>query len=266
VALSFYPSTPPARADFSCATWATRRNPWQCYSGPSGLESEAVRSQCMKRCRQTIAIIAICLVQANDLFTQCWTNPSLRQQGHVMELVELAIPGPILIKPRRHADDRGHFSETFRQDIFGNHVPGVHFIQDNQSISFKTGTVRGLHFQRQPRAQGKLIRVVRGRIFDVVIDARGSSPFYRQNVSVELSAENGHQLWVPQGFLHGFCTLEPNTEVAYKVTDYYSAEHDGAVRWNDPDLAVNWPVDASTAILSDKDLKAPLFKHAGTLF
>jgi dTDP-4-dehydrorhamnose 3,5-epimerase len=183
-----------------------------------------------------------------------------------MEFSAFPIAGPLLIKPRRFSDTRGFFSETFRQDLFEKQVPGTAFLQDNHSLSAQTGTIRGLHFQRLPRGQGKLVRVTRGRILDVAVDARSKSATFGQHVAVELSADNGQQLWVPVGFLHGFCTLEPDTEVIYKVTDYYSAEHDAGVLWNDPDLGIAWPVSPSAAALSDKDRNAPLLKDIGPVF
>jgi dTDP-4-dehydrorhamnose 3,5-epimerase len=135
------------------------------------------------------------------------------------------------------------------------------FVQDNQSFSAEFGTIRGLHFQRPPHAQGKLVRCLRGRILDVAVDIRRGSPSYGHWVAEELSAENGVQLWVPRGFLHGFATLEPNTAVAYKVDGFYSAECEGSVRFDDPDLAIDWGIDPNCAVLSEKDAMAPAF-HA----
>jgi len=151
--------------------------------------------------------------------------------------------------------------ETFKQKAFGKAIrKTVTFVQDNHSLSGPIGTVRGLHFQLPPHAQGKLVRCVRGSIIDVAVDARKNSPTYGQHIRVELSAENAQQLWVPEGFLHGFATLEANTEVVYKVTDYYAPESDGNIRWNDTDLGINWGITENTAVLSEKDLKAPYFK------
>lgn len=177
-----------------------------------------------------------------------------------MKLATLAIEGLLLIEPTKIGDARGFFSETFRQDRFEAAAGPVTFVQDNQSLSAARGTIRGLHYQKAPRAQGKLIRVVRGAVLDVAVDIRQGSPTIGQHVAVELSAENWRQLWVPAGFLHGFCTLVENTEVIYKVTDYYSREHDAGVRWNDPDIGVKWPFVEREVTLSDKDRVAPTLR------
>lgn len=168
-----------------------------------------------------------------------------------------ALDGLLILTPKRHEDLRGSFMETFRQDIFSAYAPGVAFVQDNHSVSSKRGTVRGLHFQRDPMAQGKLVRCTRGSILDVAVDVREGSPTYGQHVAVELSAANARQLWVPAGFLHGFCTLVDGAEVIYKVTSYYSPAHDAGVLWSDPDLAIAWPVAEGEAHLSPKDAAAP---------
>jgi dTDP-4-dehydrorhamnose 3,5-epimerase len=177
-----------------------------------------------------------------------------------MLFTRLAIPDVVLIEPKRIGDARGSFTETFRQDRFTAEIGPVVFVQDNQSRSAQKGTIRGLHFQREPRAQGKLVRAISGAVLDVVVDIRAGSPSFGRFEAVELSAGNGRQLWIPPGFLHGFCTLTNDVELAYKVTDYYSPEHDAGVRWDDPDIAVPWPVDAAEAVLSDKDRKAPLLR------
>jgi dTDP-4-dehydrorhamnose 3,5-epimerase len=168
------------------------------------------------------------------------------------------IQGPLLFEPKRHGDARGFFSEVFREDVFVQHAGAIHFVQDNHSRSAHKGTVRGLHFQRSPFAQGKLVRVTQGAVLDVAVDVRAGSSTFGQHIAVELSAENWRQLWVPEGFVHGFCTLTDDTEFLYKVTRFYSAEHDGAVRWNDPSLGITWPVTGESAIVSDKDRRAPL--------
>lgn len=178
-----------------------------------------------------------------------------------MNISKLAIDGLLLIEPTKIGDARGFFSETFRADRFEAEAGPLAFVQDNQSLSAARGTIRGLHYQKAPRAQGKLIRVVSGAILDVAVDIRAGSPTFGRHVAVELSAANWRQLWVPPGFLHGFCTLADDTEVIYKVTDYYSREHDAGVRWNDPDIGVEWPVSEADATLSDKDRTAPLLRE-----
>jgi dTDP-4-dehydrorhamnose 3,5-epimerase len=169
----------------------------------------------------------------------------------------LAIPDVILVTPPRFGDARGFFSETFNQARFAEAGIDLPFVQDNQSLSRAKGVIRGLHCQLAPYAQGKLVRCVRGAIWDVAVDARTGSPTYGQHVSAILSAENWSQLWVPPGFLHGFCTLEPDTEVIYKVTAPYDRASERGVIWNDPDLALPWPVKAEDAVLSEKDTVLP---------
>ncbi|MCK8780594.1 dTDP-4-dehydrorhamnose 3,5-epimerase [Rhizobium sp. NTR19] len=176
------------------------------------------------------------------------------------------MPEIVLIEPKRFGDARGYFSETFRQDLFTQNVADVQFVQDNRSMSAAVGTVRGLHFQLEPKAQGKLVSCTTGALLDVAVDIRTGSPTYGKFVAEELSAENGRQLWVPPGFAHGFCTLVPNTEISYKVTDYYSAEHDRGLLWNDPALGIDWPVAAEKAVLSDKDKKQPKLADLGEVF
>lgn len=176
-----------------------------------------------------------------------------------MQITRLDIDGLLLIEPKKIGDARGFFSETFRADRFEAEAGPVRFVQDNQSLSARKGTLRGLHYQRAPRGQGKLIRVLAGAILDVAVDARPGSPSYGRHVAVELSAANWRQLYVPHGFLHGFCTLCDDTEVVYKVTDFYSAEHDGGIRWNDPALAICWPFGEDEMTLSEKDKAAPPF-------
>jgi dTDP-4-dehydrorhamnose 3,5-epimerase len=162
-----------------------------------------------------------------------------------------------LIKPRRFADDRGWFSETYSARTYANLGVTVDFRQDNHSLSRTPGTLRGLHFQRPPHAQAKLVRCVRGAIWDVAVDLRKGSPTFGQFVAAELSAENGWQLFLPVGFAHGFLTLQPDTEVEYKVSDFYAPECDAGVIWNDPDLAVPWPLPGGEPVLSAKDQKLP---------
>lgn len=177
-----------------------------------------------------------------------------------------AIAGPVLVSPRRFGDHRGFFLETYASAAFAELGLADVFVQDNHSLSALPGTVRGLHFQAPPHAQAKLVRVLKGAILDVAVDLRRSSPSYGQHVAVELSAANAYQLYVPAGFGHGFCTIEADTEVAYKVTDLYAPDCDRNLLWNDPDLALPWPVAAEHAQLSDKDRKAPLFRDFQTCF
>jgi dTDP-4-dehydrorhamnose 3,5-epimerase len=176
----------------------------------------------------------------------------------MLDIQRFAIDGPVLIRPKVHGDARGYFFEAFRQDLFEREVaPGVAFVQDNQSLSQQVGTVRGLHFQLAPRAQGKLVRVLRGAILDVAVDIRPGSQTFGRHVAVRLSAEEKNQLYVPAGFAHGFCTLEPDSEIHYKTTDFYSPEHDRGLAWDDPALGIDWPVSEAAATLSDRDRKHP---------
>jgi len=178
-----------------------------------------------------------------------------------MEFVSTKIDGVYLIKPRRFEDDRGFFTETFRENVFLEKTGTQEkFVQENFSFSKHKGTVRGLHYQSPPFAQGKIVKCTQGEIMDIAVDVRPGSPTYGQHVSAVLSAENGHQLWVPTSFLHGFATLTDNCSVSYKVTNYYSKECDGNVRWNDPKLAIDWGIDNANTSLSDKDKVAPLFE------
>jgi dTDP-4-dehydrorhamnose 3,5-epimerase len=178
----------------------------------------------------------------------------------------LSLPGPLLVEIRRFADARGVFAETYNRRDFAALGVGDHFVQDNWSRSEKAGTVRGLHFQRPPHAQAKLVRVLRGRILDVVVDLRRSSPHLGRHVAVELAAGDGQMLYVPEGFAHGFCTLEPQTEVAYKVTADYAPDADGGIAWDDPDLGIDWPVSRRDAVLSDKDARLPRFSELPLVF
>lgn len=183
-----------------------------------------------------------------------------------MKLARTELEGVVEITPLRRADSRGHFAETFRQDWFNEHVGAFSFVQDNQSLSLARGTVRGLHFQSDPAAQGKLVRCIGGTIFDVAVDIRQDSPAYGRWVSVILSAEAGNQLWIPPGFLHGFCTLEASCVVSYKVTNYYDADCDKGVRWNDRAIGIEWPDVADAIQLSLKDSQAPLLRDLPVYF
>lgn len=184
----------------------------------------------------------------------------------LLDVRSLDIPDVKLAIPKRFGDHRGFFSETYNKERFVAAGISADFVQDNHSLSATKGTVRGLHYQSPPFAQAKLVRVLRGAIIDVAVDIRKGSETYGQWVSAELSAENGTQIFVPRGFLHGFATLVPNTEIAYKVDNYYSAECDGSVAWDDADLAIDWKIDMASATVSDKDARASSFADFETPF
>lgn len=184
--------------------------------------------------------------------------------GRVVE--ETALAGLKIITPRKLGDHRGFFSETYNRRAFAAAGVDLQFVQDNHSVSAQAGTLRGLHFQTPPFAQDKLVRVTRGAVLDVAVDLRTSSATFGRHVAVALSAENWRQMLIPAGFAHGFCTLEPNTEVFYKVTNYYSAAHDKGLAWDDPALGIAWPVAAERAILSEKDRKQPLLRDLPAIF
>ena len=175
-----------------------------------------------------------------------------------MQIEFLTIPEIALVTPARFGDARGFFSETWSTEAFARAGIDAAFVQDNHSLSARRGVVRGLHCQVAPSVQGKLVRVVRGAIWDVAVDIRRGSPTFGKHVAAVLSAENWRQLWVPGGFLHGFCTLLPDTEVVYKVTAGYDRAAERGVVWNDPDLALPWPVAPSEAMLSERDMAMPL--------
>ena len=178
-----------------------------------------------------------------------------------------ALPSPVqLIRPRRHGDARGWFTEVYNRDTFAALGIDQVFVQDNHSLSVPAFTLRGLHFQVPPRGQDKLVRCVRGRIFDVAVDIRTGSPTFGQHVSAVLTAEQGDQLWVPPGFAHGYCTIEPDSMIAYKVTDFYSAADDGGIAWDDPALGIAWPVEPGAALLSDKDTRQPKLADLPSVF
>jgi len=177
-----------------------------------------------------------------------------------MDISQTALSGVLIITPRRFGDHRGFFSETWSKSALTEAGVDLDFVQDNHSFSADKGTVRGLHYQSPPSAQDKLVRCLRGSIMDVAVDVRKGSPTFGKWVAEELSAENGRQLLVPKGFLHGFATLVGDVDVAYKCTDYYAPDCDGAVRFDDPDLDIDWGIPADQAVLSDKDAAAPAFK------
>jgi dTDP-4-dehydrorhamnose 3,5-epimerase len=174
-----------------------------------------------------------------------------------MQSEHLEIPDVKVLTPKKNGDHRGFFSEVYNKKTLAEAGIDITFVQDNHAFSAEKGTVRGLHFQISPFAQDKLVRVVRGSVFDVAVDLRRGSPTYGKHVSVVLSAEAWNQILVPIGFAHGLMTLEPDTEVLYKVSNYYSAEHDKGLLWNDPALGIEWPVAEDEAILSAKDKVQP---------
>ncbi|MEO8242599.1 MAG: dTDP-4-dehydrorhamnose 3,5-epimerase [bacterium] len=176
-----------------------------------------------------------------------------------MKIEPTTLPDVMILTPNRFGDDRGWFCETFNAARMREAGLAMTWVQDNHSLSAQPGTLRGLHFQSPPHAQDKLVRCSRGAIFDVAVDIRRSSPSYGRWVGVDLTAENGRQLLVPKGFLHGFVTRQPNTEVQYKCSDLYAPDCDGAIRWDDPDIAVDWGV--TDPVLSAKDTTAPYLRR-----
>ena len=169
----------------------------------------------------------------------------------------LDIPSVKMIVPRRFRDARGYFVETYSQRALADHGIGDTFVQDNHAYSRHRGTIRGLHFQVPPQAQAKIVRVVRGSIYDVAVDLRHGSPTYGRFVAAVLSAENGAQLYIPAGFAHGLCTLEDETEVLYKASDFYAPTLEGSLRWDDPGIGIPWPLQGRPAVVSDRDADAP---------
>ena len=184
----------------------------------------------------------------------------------MLEIRKLGLDGMLEILPKRFGDDRGFFSETYNASSFSQAGLDLVFVQDNHSLSAAKGVVRGLHYQLPPKAQDKLVRVIRGSIIDVAVDIRKGSPTFGKWVSLELSAQKWNQILVPKGFAHGFMTLEENTEVIYKVTDYYSPEHDRAIRFDDPQIGIDWPLPSDQIQLSDKDRAAPSLADAEIFF
>jgi dTDP-4-dehydrorhamnose 3,5-epimerase len=170
------------------------------------------------------------------------------------------LPDVLVIQPKRYSDERGFFSETWNKKLLQENGLSISFVQDNHSFSKKKGVVRGLHFQLPPKAQAKLVRVVRGKIFDVAVDLRKGSPTFGSQFGTVLSSDNWKQLFIPAGFAHGFMTLEDDTEVLYKTSEYYDPRLDRGIIWNDPDLAIKWPEVENDIILSEKDKKNPKFR------
>jgi dTDP-4-dehydrorhamnose 3,5-epimerase len=183
-----------------------------------------------------------------------------------LEIRPLRIADVKLVVPRIHRDARGFFSETYNRQALSEAGMPIEFVQDNHILSSEPGTVRGLHFQEPPHAQGKLVRASRGSIFDVAVDIRVGSPTFGQHVSAILSAENWIQIWIPVGFAHGYCTLEPDTEVIYKVTDYYAPDCDRGIKWDDRALGIKWPIDPANVKLSEKDRTQPALQDAAPAF
>ena len=183
-----------------------------------------------------------------------------------MDVIETSLPGVKLITPRRFGDDRGFFSETYNRRSFAEIGVTAEFVQDNHAYSADAGTLRGLHFQAPPATQTKLLRVLRGAILDVCVDLRHGSPTFGKHVMVELTPETGQQILCPKGFAHATLTLKPHTEIAYRVDAYYAPELDLGVRYDDPDLAIDWPFPDDQLILSDKDRRQPSFKDLPEIF
>lgn len=183
-----------------------------------------------------------------------------------MQVIPTQIPDVMILVPKQFKDHRGFFSEVYSTTLLKDAGIDMAFVQDNHSLSVEKGVLRGLHYQVAPMAQDKLIRVVRGAILDVAVDVRRGSPTFGKHVTALVSAENWRQIFVPVGFAHGFVTLEPNTEVLYKVSAFYSPQHERGIRWNDPALGINWGITQPQAILSNRDLHHPLLANAQDLF
>lgn len=182
-----------------------------------------------------------------------------------MNIIKTSIEGVVILEPRIFADDRGYFFESFSQKVFDELVRPIRFVQDNESKS-KYGVLRGLHFQKGEHAQSKLVRVVKGKVWDVAVDIRRGSPTFGKYVSVELSQENKRQFFIPRGFAHGFAVLSQEAVFQYKCDHYYAPESEGAIAWNDPDIGIDWPVAASDILLSEKDKKHPRLADSLELF
>lgn len=184
----------------------------------------------------------------------------------MMDVVALDFPDVLVLRPKKFADERGFFSETYNRRAFADAGIDLEFVQDNHSYSSAVGTIRGLHYQVPPFAQDKLVRVVRGSVFDVAVDIRRDSPTFGKWVSARLSADEWNQILIPAGYAHGFCTLEPDTEVLYKVTAHYAPQHEFGIRWDDSDLSISWPISEADVVLSEKDRQYPLLRDASRLY
>jgi dTDP-4-dehydrorhamnose 3,5-epimerase len=183
-----------------------------------------------------------------------------------MQVIDTTIPEIRVLVPEKFGDARGFFSETYNHRTLASVGIELDFVQDNQAFSVARGIVRGLHYQLPPMAQDKLVRVLRGAIFDVTVDIRSASPTFGQHVAMVLDAAGAKQLFIPAGFAHGYCTIEPNTEVFYKTSNYYSPEHERTILWNDPAIGIDWPINAEDALLSEKDSRAPRLAEVTDLF
>ena len=179
----------------------------------------------------------------------------------LMEYIETEIKGVFVLEPRVFSDARGYFMEAWKQAEFNEHIGTVNFIQDNESKS-SYGVLRGLHYQKGDFSQAKLVRVIKGRVLDVAVDIRRSSPTFGRHVMVELSDDNKRQFFIPRGFAHGFLVLSPEAIFTYKIDNIYAPQYEAGIRWDDPQLAIHWPIDPKDVVTSDKDLKAPLLKDA----
>lgn len=177
-----------------------------------------------------------------------------------MEIEPLEIPDILLIKPRVFQDERGYFMESFRSDIFQEKAGQIDFVQENESFS-SIGVLRGLHFQKPPYSQGKLVRVIQGVVLDIAVDIRRDSTTFGKHISVELSSENKHQVWIPRGFAHGFVVLSETAVFSYKCDQYYAPKYDAGIRWDDPDLDIDWKINAKELTISKKDMNLPLFRN-----
>lgn len=176
-----------------------------------------------------------------------------------MNIINTTIPEVLIFDPKVFGDSRGYFMESFRQEVIQDHIGNVNFVQDNESFS-QYGVLRGLHFQRPPHTQGKLVRVLQGEVLDVAVDIRLNSPTYGQHVAVKLSADNKRQLWIPRGFAHGFAVLSPTALFSYKCDNYYAPEFDGGILWNDTAIGIDWQIPEAAIQLSEKDTQHPLLK------